>query len=139
MRVSVVIPAHNVAPYIEQALRSILPQSLWDFEILLVDDGSTDDTAAIVAGMTDPRIRLIQQQKTGIVGALNHGLDLAMGSLIARLDGDDVMTPGRLAAQVAFLESHPEALACGTDYELFGDMTGRVRSARTAPRTAGPG
>ncbi len=129
-RISVVMPVRDGAGHIEQSLRSVLAQDWPDLEILVVDDGSTDGTAGVVTGLGDARIRLVRQGPRGIVTALNRGLGEASGAMIARMDADDVMLPGRLAAQAAHLRSDPGVVACGTDYELFGAMSGRVRTPR---------
>ncbi|MBM9468981.1 glycosyltransferase family 2 protein [Nakamurella leprariae] len=132
-RVSVVLPVRNARPYIADALASVTVQDHPDWEIVVVDDGSDDGTPEVVTGLAaaDPRIRLDRQPGRGIVAALNRGLGLATGEFIARMDGDDLMTPGRLSAQVAHLRAHPSVVAVGTDYELFGALVGRVRTPRT--------
>jgi len=128
VKVSVVIPVFNAEPFLRQALISVLSQNHADLEVVLIDDGSTDRSAEVATAMDDPRIRLVRQPNRGIVEALNRGLDEASGELIARMDGDDEMMPGRLAAQVDFLRRNGRILACGTDYDLFGTASGRVRT-----------
>ncbi|WP_433528301.1 glycosyltransferase family 2 protein [Micromonospora sp. CA-263727] len=130
-RVTVLMPVHNAADYVEAAIGSVLRQTYRDLELLVVDDGSTDRTEAVVASITDPRLRVLHRPRAGIVASLNAGLDEARGELLARMDADDVMGPERLARQVAYLDRNPEVVACGTDYELFGAMSGRVRMPRT--------
>lgn len=129
--ISVVMPVRNGAAHIVPAVRSVLDQDWPRFEVIVVDDGSTDGTSAAVGRLLDSRVRVIDSPGRGIVAALNRGLDEAAGALIARMDADDVMMPGRLTAQADFLARHPGVVACGTDYELFGDQTGRVRTPRT--------
>jgi len=125
--VTVLVPAYNVGEHVDEAIETILRQDFSDFELLVVDDGSTDDTAQRLAAVDDPRLRVIHQENTGLVGALNTGLDHARGTYIARMDADDLMPPGRLRAQVTAMNDDPGLVACGTDYEMFGAMSGRVR------------
>lgn len=114
-RVSVVIPAYNRARYLPEAIGSILRQSYADFELIVVDDGSTDDTAEVVRGITDPRLRLVTNPiSLGIAGARNRGLDHARGEYVAALDSDDAAYPQRLARQVAFLDARPELALVGS-------------------------
>ena len=114
--VSVVMPAYNVEQYLAASIESILAQTFTDFEFIIVDDGSTDGTVAIVEGIVkkDSRVRLISRPNTGIVGALNDGLDAASGELIARMDGDDLSMPERFERQVQYLKQHLECIALGT-------------------------
>ncbi|MFP4055220.1 MAG: glycosyltransferase family 2 protein [Phycisphaerae bacterium] len=112
--VSVVMPTHNDEAFIRPAVESILRQSFTDFEFIIVDDGSTDSTPAILAeyAVADPRIRVLTNETNlGIVGALNRGLDAAGGKYIARMDGDDISTPERFARQVEVMEAEPDVIA----------------------------
>ncbi|UYP19943.1 glycosyltransferase family 2 protein [Rhodococcus sp. Z13] len=129
--VTVLVPAYDAAPYLREALDSILAQDLRDLELLVVDDGSTDGTDEVLAGITDPRLRVVRQDNTGLVGALNRGLDEARGTFLARMDADDIMPPGRLSAQLRAMTADPDLVVCGTDYEMFGAIEGRVRMPRT--------
>lgn len=113
--VSVLMPAYNASLYIRQAIDSILSQTFSDFEFLIIDDGSTDNTIDIVKKYTDTRIKLIQnEQNRGLVYTLNKGLDIAQGKYIARMDADDICTSHRLEKQVAYMERHSgvTALSC---------------------------
>lgn len=114
-KISVVMPMYNAERYIAAAIDSILAQAFSDFEFILVDDGSTDQSLEIVRHYErlHPRIRVLSRPNTGIVGALNDGLSLARGEFIARMDADDIAYPHRLERQVAFLEDHPECVAVG--------------------------
>ena len=101
--VSVVMPAYNVELYVEEAVRSILNQTFRDFEFIIVDDGSTDRTPEILRTFTDPRIRLLFNEKNeGNYPARNRGCRLARGKYIAVMDADDVALPERLEKQVRF-------------------------------------
>ena len=106
--VSVVIPAYNVAPYIEEAVRSALAQSEGRIEVIVVDDGSTDGLAERVNAISDERLRLIRQERRGASAARNTGVEAARAPLVAFLDGDDVWRPGKLAAHVDAMERAPD-------------------------------
>jgi glycosyltransferase involved in cell wall biosynthesis len=119
--VSVIMPIYNSADYVEQAIRSILDQTLEDFELILIDDGSTDETSEIIKKFHDPRIVMIHHDRNeGIVSSLNDGLRLARGEFIARMDADDISLPDRLSKQRAYLLLHPEYGVCGTSLQLIG-------------------
>jgi glycosyltransferase involved in cell wall biosynthesis len=107
---SVLMPAYNAGRFIDQAIESVLAQSFSDFEFIIVDDGSTDDTRAIIEryAARDPRIRLFSRPNTGLVGARNDTLAPARGEFLAFLDADDVALPGRFERQVSYLQAHPE-------------------------------
>lgn len=105
--VSVVIPAYNAERFVLQAVRSVLNQCYQPIEILLVDDGSTDQTAEIVRQHA-PTVQIIRQDNAGVAAARNAGVRLARGDLICFLDADDGWLPGKLAAQVAYMQAHPE-------------------------------
>jgi hypothetical protein len=121
---SVVIPAYNTSPYIQDCLQSVLAQTEPDFEVIVVDDGSTDDTAAQVKAISDPRIHLIQQPNGGLAAARNTGIWAAQGELVAFLDADDRWCPEKLAAHRQVLEQHPEA-SVSYDWAAFIDSQGQ--------------
>lgn len=129
--VTVLIPAYNAARYLSDTLVSVQRQGVGELEILVIDDGSTDETAAVLAGFDDPRLRVVRQPNLGLAGVLNRGLDEARGTFLARLDADDEMPPGRLVAQLAAMTRDPELLVLGTDYEAYGDASFRVRMPRS--------
>jgi len=114
--ISVIMPAYNAEKYIGQAIESVLNQTYQDFELIIVDDGSTDRTAARIGRYDDRRIKYTRDfnHNLGIVLALNRGLELAKGDYIARHDADDISEPTRFEKQVAFLDTHPEYAICGT-------------------------
>jgi len=130
--VSVVMPVHNVAPFVAEALESILAQTASDFEVIVIDDGSTDATVAEVRRVADGRVRLVEfGVNQGVAAALNAGLDSVRGSLVARMDGDDVSHPQRFARQLAFLDRHPEIGVLGTAWSFFGARGGTDRYRST--------
>ncbi|MEL7450059.1 MAG: glycosyltransferase [Pseudomonadota bacterium] len=112
-KVSVVMPAYNVARFIEGAIENVLAQSYTDFELLIVNDGSTDDTVARCQQFTDARIRIVNQANRGLAGARNSGIREARGQYLAFLDADDLWHPDKLALHVAHLDSQP---AVGVSY-----------------------
>jgi len=114
--VSVLMPALNAARYVAKAVESILAQTYTDFEFLIVDDGSIDDTPKILRRYAeyDRRIHIISRPRTGVVRALNELIALARGDLIARMDADDIALPTRFERQVAYLKDHPECVLVGS-------------------------
>jgi len=126
--VSVVIPLHNKGPYIARALNSVLAQTFQDFEVIVVDDGSTDDGAEVVRGFDDPRIRLIQQENQGVSAARNRGIEAARAELVAFLDADDEWMAGFLETIMRLRTLYPEAGLYGTAYEVHfpGSIVQRV-------------
>lgn len=112
--VSVVLPVYNGERYLAASIKSILRQTLEEFELLVVDDGSVDRSAAIAQSFGDPRIRYLGRPQRGIVAALNDGFALARGEFIARMDADDVAYPVRLRTQVDWLRRHPDVGLLGT-------------------------
>jgi glycosyltransferase involved in cell wall biosynthesis len=122
--VSVVVPSYNHAAYVEQAVRSALAQEVDGLEVLVVDDGSTDDSAEIVRGIQDPRLRLLTQDNQGAPAAINRGLHEAGGEHLSVLNSDDRYAPGRLAAALAVFRGSPEVALVGSWIELI-DETGR--------------
>ncbi len=113
-KVSVIMPTFNVEKYLKAAIDSILAQTYADFELIIVDDNSTDKTREIVQSYTDKRIMLIDGPCRGIAAALNKGMKMATGEYIARMDADDISLPQRLEKQVFFLEKHRNVGICGT-------------------------
>lgn len=134
-RVSVILSVFNNQRWVESAVRSVLAQTFADFELICVDDGSTDRSAAILERLAseDARIRIIAQPNGGVASAGNAGLFAARGDLIARLDSDDIALPERLAKQVAFMDAYPNVALLGTDYALIDDA-GRFLTIHHQPQ-----
>ncbi|MGB4769908.1 MAG: glycosyltransferase [Chitinophagaceae bacterium] len=121
--VSILIPVYNTAAYLTRAIQSILEQQYPSMEIILINDGSTDASETIIQFFQDPRIRYVKnEQNMGLVYTLNKGIDLSAGKYIARMDGDDVSLPGRIAQQVDYLEAHPEVSVLATRVSLINEQ-----------------
>lgn len=116
--ISIVLPAYNAGEVLEQAVMSVYVQTFTDWELLIMDDGSTDNTAEVALRIKDPRIRLIRC-KHDFIATLNKGMQAAKGKYIARMDADDRMVPERLAIQYRLMEEHPEITVCGSWIEIF--------------------
>ncbi|MHB8539533.1 MAG: glycosyltransferase family 2 protein [Candidatus Acidiferrales bacterium] len=118
MQVSVVMPAFNRAWIIGEALQSVFAQTFEDLEVIIVDDGSTDNTAEVVASFTDPRLKYIKKdQNTGCAAAYNTGIRAAAGEYVSTLDSDDLWKPDKLEREVRFLDTHREVQAVFSDLE----------------------
>jgi glycosyltransferase involved in cell wall biosynthesis len=130
MRVGIVTPAFNVAPYIGDAIRSVLRQAHGDWTMTIVDDGSTDATAEIAARFADPRLRLIRQSNAGVSAARNRGMRETQADALLFLDADDWLAPDALDTLVASLRSEPNAIAAIGAYwrvSVGGDPKDRAR------------
>ncbi len=119
--VTVLMPAYNAAPFVRQSIQSILDQSFRDFELLVIDDGSSDGTPDIVSSFRDSRIRFVRHaENKGLVATLNEGLSFSSSPLIARMDADDVALPCRLALQIDFLGTRDDLDAVGSAASIMG-------------------
>ena len=126
-QVTVLLAVHNGEPYVREAVRSVLDQTFDDFELLVVDDASTDATTEIVEGFGDSRIRLLRNERNlGQVPSLNRGLREARGEYVARLDADDVCLATRLARQVEVLDSEPRVCLVGAWMQAIDDRGHRI-------------
>ena len=133
--ISVVMSTYNTGKWLSLCIESILSQSFEDFEFIIVDDGSTDDSAAILADYQrrDPRIHVISQENQGLTRSLNIALSRARGRYIARQDADDLSLPNRFEVQLAFLGSHPDIVLIGSDATAIdeqGEELVTVRNSR---------
>lgn len=116
--ITVLMPVYNAEKYIAEAIASVLKQSFRDFELLIVNDGSTDHTVKIIEAFNDPRIVLMHQENKGIAAALNAGLSRSRAEYVARFDADDICYPDRLKIQYEFIRAYPEyhILGSAADY-----------------------
>lgn len=119
--VSVIMPLYNAEAYLREAIDSILAQSYPHFELLIMNDGSSDSSEAICLSYSDPRINYHFHQNIGLAGTLNKGLELSAGTYIARQDQDDIAHKTRFEKQVAYLEAQPSVLLLGTRANVFSD------------------
>ena len=119
--VSVLLPVRDAAPYLPECIASLRAQTFGDFEVLAVDDGSTDESPELLAAWArdDARVQLVRQAPEGIVPALEAGRARARGRYLARMDADDIAEPTRLADQLAFLDDRPELAGCGAGVRYF--------------------
>src|SRR5207237_7493623 len=127
-RVSVLLPVWNGEAFLEQAMESILRQTLSSFELIVIDDGSTDRTAAIADEFAsrDDRVRVLRRPHEGLSATLNAGIAAARGEYVARMDADDISVPDRLQKQVAYLDAHPGSVALGTWIEVLAEETRHI-------------
>lgn len=115
--ISVVMPAYNVGKYVMEAVDSILNQTFTNFEFIIIDDGSDDETVNVIKTYTDPRIIFIRNERNmGLIWSLNYGIELSKGTYIARMDADDISRPDRLQKQYVFMEQHSEISVLGTGF-----------------------
>lgn len=122
--VSIVLPTYNRAHVLHRSVRSVLAQSFTDWELIIIDDGSTDDTERLCrdyAARLGPKFRYIQQENQGVSAARNRGMQEAAGEWIAFLDSDDLFLPSKLSLQMGMLASNPKAGFCFTNYLFFDD------------------
>jgi len=128
-RISVAMSVYNDEPYLAHAIESILAQTFTDFEFLIVNDGSTDESGAIIDrfAASDSRIRAIHQTNAGLIVSLNLMIEAARAPLIARMDGDDIALPDRFQRQIAFLDANPDIAVLGTGCTCI-DEYGRPKS-----------
>ncbi|MFU6373810.1 glycosyltransferase family 2 protein [Metapseudomonas otitidis] len=125
--ISVILPVYNAAKYLRTAIQSILDQTLSDFELIVINDGSTDSSGSIIKEFAelDPRVRVVERENRGLVYSLNQGLELSRGTWIARMDADDVSMPERFQLQVErLIETRSDV--CGTWIRLFGASANHV-------------
>lgn len=125
--VSIITPAYNAGPYIKDTIQSVLTQTYSGFEHIIVDDGSSDNTAEVVRTFTDPRIKYFYQKNSGQSSARNAAIAAAKGKYIALLDADDIFYPEKLAEQVAYMEAHYDCDFCYCKIHHFYHETPRDR------------
>lgn len=132
-KISVVMSVYNGMPYLKKAAMSILDQTFKDFEFIIVNDASTDDTSEYLKNLNDRRVKIIKNPKNiGVAESLNKALLIARGDYIARMDADDISLPNRLKTQLAYMEDHPEISLCGCWVELI-DKSGKKIGTKEYP------
>ena len=123
VKISIIMPTCNTdIQHLKESVESILNQSFKDFELIIIDDGSTNETWDYLISLPDARIRLIRNKTNiGVTKSLNNGLRAARGEYIARMDADDICAPERFEKQLAYMELHPETVMCGSAVQNIGD------------------
>lgn len=127
-RITVLMAVHDGLQYLPDAVNSILRQTFTDFEFIIINDGSTDGSGTWLESLTDPRIRIVQQDNLGLTKSLNRGLSMARGEFIARMDADDVSLPGRLERQLQEFQADAELVLLGSEVMMTsadGDPAGK--------------
>ena len=120
--ISVILPAYNAHKYLREAVDSILNQTYKDFELIIIDDGSSDSSSEIIESYNDSRIRFFKNgENKGLIYTLNRGITLANGEYIARMDADDISLPTRFEKQVEYMDAHLECIVCGSFIQMFKD------------------
>lgn len=127
-KISIVMPVFNAENYLHESIGSILSQTFTDFELIIIDDGSTDSSRDIVKSYPDNRIILIENPHN-FIRSLNSGINVSRGKYIARMDADDCMLPHRLEIQYQYMEDNPDIDICGTWMETFGDRSQIVKTS----------
>ena len=134
VKISIVMPVYNGGAYLRESIESLLNQTYGDFELLVVNDGSADESGSIIRSFRDSRIRLVEHERNqGIVASLNDGISLSRGIYIARMDQDDIALPGRLERQILFMEDHPGVGAVGSWVRTLGDPEERTLRYPSGP------
>ena len=118
---TVLMPVHNLGRYVGAAIESVLGQTIQDFEFLIIDDGSNDNSLEEISKLRDARLRVIRRQKAGLGATLQLGLEICRTPFLARMDADDLVTPTRFEKQLAFLERNRTVGAVGTQFTYFID------------------
>ncbi|APC05321.1 hypothetical protein AOC10_01645 [Polynucleobacter asymbioticus] len=128
--ISVILPVYNGARYLRAAIDSILQQTYFHFELIIINDGSKDESESVILSFDDKRIRYYSQDNMGLAKTLNRGISLANGKYIARQDQDDISLPARLEKQVLFLEANPHTVLLGTRAQILEEdqPTARMQS-----------
>ncbi len=139
-RIAILLPVYNAAPFIADAIHSLLTQTFQNFELHIIDDGSTDNSLQLItqAVANDPRIQLLHQPNRGLIATLTSAIDRILGrgvEFIARMDADDLSLPTRLEKQLAALDANPHISLCGTQIQTFSDSpgTGPISRHPTTP------
>ena len=127
-QVSIIMPVYNGEKYIKETIESILSQTFKDFEFIIIDDHSTDNSVNIISSFKDPRIKLsVNEKNLGLSNTLNLAIENSKAKYIARMDHDDISLPNRIEEQFNFMEQNPEIGACGTYIKMFGFGEPRIK------------
>ncbi|ABY46368.1 MULTISPECIES: glycosyltransferase family 2 protein [Bacillus] len=119
-KITVLMPVYNGEKYLRESVDSILNQTFTNFELLIINDGSTDSSMEILNSYNDARIRIVtNEENLRLIKTLNKGIDLATGEYIARMDCDDIADPKRLEIQLQYMEKHPDVAVCGTGVKVI--------------------
>jgi glycosyltransferase involved in cell wall biosynthesis len=129
-RVSILLPVYNAARYLPAALKSIADQTFTDFEVIAINDGSTDEAPNVLDyfAAKDARFRVVHQTNAGLIATLNRAVERASAPLLARMDNDDIAYPDRLAKQVAFMDANPSVVVLGGAYRLIDEASRPIRT-----------
>lgn len=132
-QISVIMPLYNGAKFVGESIESVLAQTFGDFELIIVDDASTDASYSIACAYAEKESRIVVLRNTtnlGAAGARNRGLDAVRGRFITFMDADDLIAPERFARQMAFFEQHPQVDLCGSYYRMFGQIAIRQQTIK---------
>lgn len=129
-KISVILPVYNAQAYLQESIESILSQSFTNFELIIINDGSTDQSLEIIQSYTDERIKLINQSNAGLPISLNRAIAIAKGQYLARQDADDISLLSRLAEQAAYLDEHPSCALLGSWADILVDKAPTDRALR---------
>lgn len=132
--VTILLPVFNSCRFLEECIESILNQSFQDYELLIIDDGSTDATSQVIGLFDDRRILYRRRDHLGLVNQLNYGLEISQCDVVARMDGDDIMAPERLKTQMEFMKGHPSVGAVGSSF-ISIDESGKHNGIQKYPLT----
>lgn len=126
--VTVLMPVYNASTHLREAIDSILNQTFKNFELLIINDGSTDNSEQIIQSYNDSRIRYIKNETNiRLIATLNKGIEIATGKYIVRMDADDISEPDRIQIQYDYMEQHPEVAICGSWFKMFGERNEIVK------------
>lgn len=131
-KVSILMPVYNADKYLNEAVDSILNQTFKDWELIIINDGSTDRSRELLSQIADNRVIIVDNEKNlGLIDTLNKGINHCKGEYIARMDADDISIPERIEKQVQFMDNHPRHIMCGTNALVIdnnGKVTGKIRN-----------
>jgi glycosyltransferase involved in cell wall biosynthesis len=130
--ISVILPVYNAERYLKKSIKSVLDQTYYNIELIIIDDGSEDSSSSIIENFKDDRIKYYIHSHQGLIAQLNFGLQEASGKYIARMDADDIGDLNRLAIQSAFLEEHPDIQLVSTNYNYI-DANDKIISHKIMP------